>query len=378
MNESQFQVLVEQLSRIAIALEKLAAANTSSTTKMGFTDNPAPVRIFTLRIGKDCWYTLSESGERIPISESAICGIVKNFEIKEVESEDYGERVKADLTLVGDRTYIIRCGKGTNFFKGLVLGLSRIDPSQLQQAITIAVEPGRKETVVLCKMYDANQIVVNTSWEAEQRWDELASNVAMRLNPQAKKSHYVANVSLTDFEMDESNTPPPNKLPDAQVGNTSQYSDRIKAIARQTGHSIPAIRAIASNALGREIKSGVDICSDEECLKVEQALILERQSIDPLQVRLQNFSKVINCSWVELQNLCSNTLKKDLSSLESSELAHFRNLALIHWAQIEYGFSLEVAKGIFNEFWTDARKNQSDSNLFQDWRAFTAKQKSVV
>ena len=306
--EANTRSLAVSMDRIANLAERWNLQNSPKThVEMGFRENsPHPIRVFVNRIGNDCWYTLTEAGERVPVNYTCICGVIKGLEIKEIESENYGDRQKLDLTLMTDNsTYIIRSGKNTNFFKGLILGLSRMSPAQLRDPITITAEPGKKETVVLCRMYDCFGGAINTAWQEDYNWEEISSQVISFIagessfintpSPQnlreenripdstviptlqnekpLRQGGLMGEECLKLRSVDGGSFPRQTSAPIKPPRETKSYSDHIKSVVRKTGHSVSELRAIASNVLGREIRTGHDIASDDECNLLEAELL---------------------------------------------------------------------------------------------------------
>lgn len=68
-------------------------------------------------------------------------------------------------------------------------------------------------------------------------------------------------------------TPQPKEKP--------TYSDRLKEVAKITGHKNKDIVEIATKVLLREIKTGTDIETDEECLAIERAMLGQPRSLHP-------------------------------------------------------------------------------------------------
>lgn len=139
--------------------------------KLGFGSIPKAQYIYVNREGDACWYSLSEDEKTMPIHEKALTGVITAIECNKSVETKFGIANKTDLSIMADKPYIIRSGRESYFSKSLLLSLDALSVEQLQNPLTIAVNPGDK-TIVFCKMYDpATYKSVDFSWDGHRDID---------------------------------------------------------------------------------------------------------------------------------------------------------------------------------------------------------------
>jgi hypothetical protein len=139
--------------------------------KLGFGSIPKAQYIYVNREGDACWYSLSEDEKIMPIHEKALTGVITGIECNKSVETKFGIANKTDLAILADKPYIIRSGRESYFSKSLLLSLDALNVEQLQNPLTIAVNPGDK-TIVFCKMYDpATYRAIDFSWDGHREID---------------------------------------------------------------------------------------------------------------------------------------------------------------------------------------------------------------
>jgi hypothetical protein len=97
------------------------------------------------------WYQLDGENHRVPIFEPCITGYVTN--VKGVRKDSRrGVAYKVDVTIRGDRPYVIRSGIDTNFARGLLSALEILD--DLRAPISVVANQGKEGKVVFCDVFN--------------------------------------------------------------------------------------------------------------------------------------------------------------------------------------------------------------------------------
>jgi len=126
----------------------------NQTITLGF--GPAPRRrtLYAAR-KEDClWYFWNfQKEEHIPIEHDSITGYIAGIgsDVNEYKGK---KKEKLLLNIDADRPYCIKCGLDTTFAHGLLLTLSNLTEDQIRRPLTIAVEAGDDEKVLLSRVYD--------------------------------------------------------------------------------------------------------------------------------------------------------------------------------------------------------------------------------
>ncbi|AFY53754.1 hypothetical protein Riv7116_1183 [Rivularia sp. PCC 7116] len=155
--------------------------------KLGFGAIPRLQYIFVSRENDYCWYSLSEDKKQIPIYDKALTGVITGIEVNKKVETSFGETEKTDLYILADKPYVVRSGSDSYFSKGLLLSLDKLSSEELQQPLTIAVEPGDKK-IVFCNVYNpATYRSIDVSWDEhkEINWQALGKNISLKVNHKA-------------------------------------------------------------------------------------------------------------------------------------------------------------------------------------------------
>jgi len=148
--------------------------------KLGFHAPLTRLYIFIKNEGNACWYYLDD-GQKRYIRESALTGILRRFEIKEVQTS-FGNEEKADFEIVADRRYVLRSGVDTAFTRGMLLAIAALSDEQLKRAISLELKVGDEKANVLVSARDPETFepIRTGSWE-NANWDELMESAIARL-----------------------------------------------------------------------------------------------------------------------------------------------------------------------------------------------------
>ncbi|MEO1145139.1 MAG: hypothetical protein AAFY26_06035 [Cyanobacteria bacterium J06638_22] len=137
------------LQRIALKLEQ---------TQLGLHDGGAMTIIYANRQHGSLWYRLGSDRNPVGIEETALTGYCTKIEFPRVERR--GKEVpKLQITMQGDRPYVVECGYNRNFAKGFLSAIALMSPFQLRQPITICPSPGDDDKVLFCRVYQNGQAV---------------------------------------------------------------------------------------------------------------------------------------------------------------------------------------------------------------------------
>jgi len=176
--------------------------------KLGFHAPLTRLYIFIKNEGNACWYYLDD-GQKRYIRESALTGILRRFEIKEVQTS-FGNEEKADFEIVADRRYVLRSGVDTAFTRGMLLAIAALSDEQLKRAISLELKVGDEKANVLVSARDPETFepIRTGSWE-NANWNELMESAIARLGssqpePTISEKQYqdlLAKVKLTGYTM---------------------------------------------------------------------------------------------------------------------------------------------------------------------------------
>ncbi|AFY99726.1 hypothetical protein [Calothrix sp. PCC 6303] len=167
--------------------------------KLGFGAIPRPQYIFVNREADYCWYMLSEDNRQIFIPEKALTCVITGIDCNKKVETQFGSAYKTDLSVLADKPYVIRSGRESHFSRSLLRSLDALSLEQLQNPLTITVNPGDR-TVVFCNIYDpATYRVIRTNTE-EIDLQVLENRVIQKVNQ-------VTNLNLVVTDVPEVATP---------------------------------------------------------------------------------------------------------------------------------------------------------------------------
>lgn len=153
--------------------------------QLGLGQIPRPTVLYVGREDGACWYYW-DGQKRIPEPLPALTGYLQGLTLRTTDNPRFPDRTKASLEIQADKPYQIRTeaapGRETTFLKGLLSALDNLDEAQLLEPLTVAVEPGDTETVVLCQLYDPETYQsLRSHWEHELDWQTLLHRVMDKL-----------------------------------------------------------------------------------------------------------------------------------------------------------------------------------------------------
>lgn len=133
------------------------------------------------------WYTLNDSREPVALPAKAIRGYLKALRFEQTERR--GKSVWKLYTLIdcGDTTYELESGSDSVFSKGLLMAIATIEAVALKLPISIGVAAGDDESVLLCRVWRADNSSVFAKWEAETDWKLIAQRAIAKV--EAKENH---------------------------------------------------------------------------------------------------------------------------------------------------------------------------------------------
>lgn len=147
------------LQRIALKLEQ---------PKLGLHNGGGMTIIYANRQHGSLWYRLGSDRNPVGIEETALTGYCTKIEFPRVERRGK-EVAKLQITIQGDRPYIVECGYDSNFAKGFLATIALMSPFQLRQPITICPSPGDDDKVLFCRVYQ-NGLPIFASYGEDTDW----------------------------------------------------------------------------------------------------------------------------------------------------------------------------------------------------------------
>lgn len=118
------------------------------------------------------WYTRRDD-QNIPVTAKCIRGYLTRLEYEKVER--YGkEKWVTRLFVLGDRPYELEFATESNFSKCILLAIASMPVEDLQEPVTIAVDAGDSESVLLARVYSASGYVKNPGGWDSINWKAIA------------------------------------------------------------------------------------------------------------------------------------------------------------------------------------------------------------
>lgn len=147
-----------------------------SAPKLGLHDAAGPLRVYANRQHGGLWYRLDANLQPIIIHETALTGYLRSIEFPRVERRGK-EVVKLQITIEGDRLYLVECGHDSHFSKGFLATVATLNPDQLKQPITLSPAPGQDESVLFCRVFVGQQLI-KAPYDDETNW-KLTAQAAL-------------------------------------------------------------------------------------------------------------------------------------------------------------------------------------------------------
>jgi hypothetical protein len=161
--------LIAALMRQEELLKQLVAA--INKPKLGLHSEAGNCKVYCNRHNGYLWYTLNNS-EPSAIADTALTGYLR--ELKFEKCERRGKEVyKLLVTILADRTYILESGHDTHFAKGLLAAIATLTPQELYAPVTIQPQPGTDESVLFCRFWIGNELVM-ANYNEQTEWREIS------------------------------------------------------------------------------------------------------------------------------------------------------------------------------------------------------------
>jgi hypothetical protein len=164
------------------------------TIKLGFGAIPKIQYIFVNHEAGYCWYMLSEDNQQIFIPEKALTCVITEINCNKKVETQFGISYKTELSVFADKPYVIRSGRESNFSKSLLRSLDALTLEQLQNPLTIAVNPG-EHNVVFCNIYDPNTYKSIRGSAEDTDLHILENRVTQKIN-QVAASHQLHGIMV--------------------------------------------------------------------------------------------------------------------------------------------------------------------------------------
>lgn len=170
-------VLATALAEQTALLERIASK--LEQPRLGLHNGGGTLRIYANRQHGSLWYRLN--GDRpISIEETALTGFCTKIEFPRVERR--GKEVhKLQITIEGDRLYLVECGHDAHFAKGFLSAIALMTSHQLRQPITLCPSPGEEDTVLFCRIYQFGQLI-RAAYDNETDWRLTAKAAIAAVN----------------------------------------------------------------------------------------------------------------------------------------------------------------------------------------------------
>lgn len=115
------------------------------------------MRVYANRSNGGLWYTITDGQVQL-IPHTALTGYLTDISFPKVERRGK-ECVKLQVTMQGDRTYLIEAGHDSHFSKGFLSAVALLLPAQVQSPITLSPQAGEDDSVLFCRVYSGGQLV---------------------------------------------------------------------------------------------------------------------------------------------------------------------------------------------------------------------------
>ena len=159
------QALAEQTLLLQQILAKL------DRPQLGFHDGAGAMRVYCNRSNGGLWYTVVDGQVQV-INSTALTGYLTDISFPKVERRGK-ECIKLQVTLTGDRPYLLEAGHDSHFSRGFLSAVALLLPTQLRQPITISPQAGEDDSVLFCRIFSDNQLIKAT-YDAGTDWALVA------------------------------------------------------------------------------------------------------------------------------------------------------------------------------------------------------------
>lgn len=202
-------------------------------TQLGFHMPLSRQYIFIKNEANALWYWLDDGGQKRYVQYTALTGVLKRFEVKQVTTS-FGQEEKADFEVLADRPYVLRSGVDTAFSRGMLMIISVLSDEQLAKPITLELKAGEEKSNVLVSARDPESLefVKTGSWEGAN-WELLMESAIAKLGGSSQPQPQPQPQTKPQPQ------PQPQSQPQLQPQPTitqKQYQDLL-ARSKQSGYS---------------------------------------------------------------------------------------------------------------------------------------------
>lgn len=136
---------------------------------------PGTIRIYCNRdrCPGALWYTV-EAGEPVALDAKAVRGHVRALRFEQVERRGKPTWKLYTLLDCGQSAYELESGYESVFTRGLLAAIASLEPGQLRQPLSIGVVAGDDESVLLCRVWQADNAPVFARWDEQTDWKAVA------------------------------------------------------------------------------------------------------------------------------------------------------------------------------------------------------------
>ncbi|MBD2156280.1 hypothetical protein H6G02_17380 [Leptolyngbya sp. FACHB-16] len=162
-------ILAQALAEQTLLLQQILAR--LDRPQLGFHDGAGAMRVYANRSNGGLWYTVVDNQVQL-IPHTALTGYLTDISFPKVERRGK-ECIKLQITLQGDRPYLIEAGHDSHFSKGFLSAVALLIPAQVQTPVTISPQAGEDDSVLFCRLFSGGQLV-KASYDDETDWRLVA------------------------------------------------------------------------------------------------------------------------------------------------------------------------------------------------------------
>ncbi len=133
---------------------------------------PGTVRVYCNRdrCPGALWYTVVD-GNPVPFPYKAIRGYLKGLKFEQVERRG---KLTWKMYTTLSCGYELESGYDSVFSRGLLSAIAALTPDQVQQPVAIGVAAGDDESVLLCRLWLADDSPLFVKWDEQTDWRVVA------------------------------------------------------------------------------------------------------------------------------------------------------------------------------------------------------------
>ena len=160
----------------------------NNVIKLGLCNPPEPIYLYVhqgeINGESYCWYRYDIAQDKIiPVQQKGLTGYLSELRLKTKEFKGK-DNLKLDIVVSADEIYVIRTGIETNFAKTFLLAVSQVQ--DLSKPLIFAAIGG-EETVVFCRLYDAEtKTRIRREWNSHADWAAIIRTCQTQLEQKSK------------------------------------------------------------------------------------------------------------------------------------------------------------------------------------------------